>query len=423
MPKSFDGPLCSSNRLVVPKSLAETKSINVAALNGSSSEKETPVASCIVVGSEGRCVVAGFSDGYLHMWGRNRANTASQFFHIGSRLASPDSEDTAPEVYDLALSGSLLISGGADGVVRSFRARVDADEEEEDDEEDPIEPDHDFYPLRPFEGTTEVVRGEQTCVSCVALPPDSSGSAAPSALPEKWAVSGGHDGALCVWDADGGERLQRVLLGSLTTTKSKRAKRSAPWVVGVSIGIEKQGNRPIVLSANVDGELVLWVPNKEGASEEEALVRLVQLRGAGGLTAPLQTAKLSPDATWIAAGFANGALSVWNAQAPSKFSPEASETELKSVRLGGAGDGPGVSSLCWRAEGSSRLSLLVGSEGGACERWSLGGALSGGNKLAQPAMQLDEAGEIYMMGSCAPTGEVFLASGSGEVHGLGVAPE
>ena len=61
-------------------------------------------------------------------------NTASQFFHIGSRLASPDSEDTAPEVYDLALSGSLLISGGADGVVRSFRARVDADEEEEDDE-------------------------------------------------------------------------------------------------------------------------------------------------------------------------------------------------------------------------------------------------------------------------------------------------
>ena len=178
-----------------------------------------------------------------------------------------------------------------------------------------------------------------------------------------------------------------------------------------------------MLSANVDGELVLWVPNKEGAPEEEALVRLVQLRGAGGLTAPLQTAKLSPDATWIAAGFANGALSVWNAQAPSKFSPEASETELKSVRLGGAGDGPGVSSLCWRAEGSSRLSLLVGSEGGACERWSLGGALSGGNKLAQPAMQLDEAGEIYMMGSCTPTGEVFLASGSGEVHGLGVAPE
>ena len=31
--------------------------------------------------------------------------------------------------------------------------------------------------------------------------------------------------------------------------------------------------------------------------------------------------------------------------------------------------------------------------------------------------------QIYMMGSCAPTGEVFLASGSGEVHGLGVAPE
>ena len=156
--------------------------------------------------------------------------------------------------------------------------------------------------------------------------------------------------ARCAWTL-WWRALQRVLLGSLTTTKSKRAKRSAPWVVGVSIGIEKQGNRPIVLSANVDGELVLWVPNKEGASEEEALVRLVQLRGAGGLTAPLQTAKLSPDATWIAAGFANGALSVWNAQAPSKFSPEASETELKSVRLGGAGDGPGVSSLCWRAEG------------------------------------------------------------------------
>ena len=105
------------------------------------------------------------------------------------------------------------------------------------------------------------------------------------------------------------------------------------------------------------------------------------LRGAGGLAAPLQTAKLPSDATWVAAGFANGALSVWNAQAPSKFSPEASETELKSVR-GGAGDAAGrlVALLAGRVQ--QPLSLLVGSEGGACERWSLGGALSGGNRRA-----------------------------------------
>ena len=75
--------------------------------------------------------------------------------------------------------------------------------------------------------------------------------------------------------------------------------------------------------------------------------------------------------------------------------------------------------ICWRppAAGRGAFQLLVGTEGGVWERWRLGGALGGGDRLAQPAVR-PAAGELYAMAACAPTAEVYLAADDGSVHCL-----
>jgi hypothetical protein len=123
----------------------------------------------------------------------------------------------------------------------------------------------------------------------------------------------------------------------------------------------------------------------------------------------------SADATRVAAGFADGALTIWSGETTARLTPEQGATELAAGGNGaGEVEGAGVSSLCWRA-----AELLTGGESGACERWRLGGELGGGNKLAQPTLAL-AAGELYALVACAQTGEVFLAANDGRVHCLGV---
>ena len=406
---------------------------------GHAADSALPVASCVAMGSDGRCVIAGFDDGKLHMWGRGRATPSCKFVHCREIYSSPFADGSASSaVYDLAFRGNLLLTANADGYVRAVRAHVDEDkeEEEEGDDDEPLEPDVDFYMLRAMDECTETVRNEQSAVACVALPPEpttpchTSGDgadAAHGALPPSWGVSGGFDGYLYVWDIDSADCLQKTPLGAnMLQTKSKRKPR-LPYVVGVSIGMAAAHGgqpvaRPVVLSANAEGELTLWVPSAgaKAGPDGGVLVRLVQLREAGGLSAAMQTARMSADATAVAAGFADGALSVWTAAATSKFAPEANALDLRGAPAAGV-EGVGVSSLCWRAVGAPGsaapgLELLAGSEGGECERWTLGGAAS---RLAQPALQPGD-GEVYAMAACAPTGEVFCASADGSVCCLGM---
>lgn len=131
----------------------------------------------------------------------------------------------------------------------------------------------------------------------------------------------------------------------------------------------------------------------------------------------------SPDATSVAAGFADGALTVWTpSSSSSRFvaGSIAQEVDLHHEADGSNGHGQAIASLCWRVTGAGRSAeLLVGNESGACERWRLGGDL-GGNQLLQPTMTI-AAGELFAFAACTETGGVCIAAMDGSVHCLEVS--
>jgi hypothetical protein len=254
------------------------------------------------------------------------------------------------------------------------------------------------------------------------------------------------DGALCVWETQGGECLQREV------------HRNASAVMAVSTGISRVDGRPLVMSASADGDVILWQASRhmpelaigvdlrrsfgEGPLEKACLLR------ARAATPQLYCARLSADGAFAAAGFGDGTLLLWdidglrgpdgslsvNVNGPggslsgcaapcakrSLAEPDGARDGARPGARHGARQGtellPGVGSLEWRGSPASvgrARELTVGSVGGVCSRWTVTPTGTGGAATLMLEQELNLGlGEIYAV-ACATSGEVLAATETG----------
>lgn len=429
-------------------------------------ERSNPdvVVSCVVISSDACCLVAGTSDGKLHMWVRPEPHASHGWRHVANVVTV---EGAAPLVNALAMWGSLLLAGGSDGAVRAWRCRALA--------ADHMQPGGELYVLRTFGARCAIdARGMQMGVQSIALPPvrffsdetsreellkNAAASCEERLLPSCWAVTGGQDGALCVWDVDTGELVQRELLGGSTTKKGKPKKgHVAPWVMSVAIAHGGLGKAsPLVLSACASGEVLLWTATSiisGGAVAMSPLVITRRLQAAlpsmlavGGTPKPppmLLVAALSADGTRAAIGLSDGVLRVWDAKEevdkPAEMPPVA--IELLSESASGAADSgercsAEVSSMAWRetavadvGESSSSQQTPSGAElfvttGDKCTSWRFEPMGPSERRPSRSASRPPDCGDVYDMvvgdgaggAAFAEDAELFLAAG-GHVHCL-----
>jgi hypothetical protein len=467
---AWGAPLCLAERLSLPAQAGTILGARTTSL---------------VLSDDGRCLVTGSEDGKLHLWVRGGRHCAL-WRHSITVMACPLRTGPAREDDDLAVSalamrGTLLLSGASDGIVRAWRCGLELDldgrdhnEEYEGEDKDEDEDDEylasmgELLPLHPFErgdlftsrvGSSASANASaapsDVAIQSLALPPladvtlahvgggggDGGGGgggvewALPPkcecewALPPKWAVSGGMDGALCVWETQGGECLQREV------------HRNASAVMAVSTGISRVDGRPLVMSASADGDVILWQASRhmpelaigvdlrrsfgEGPLEKACLLR------ARAATPQLYCARLSADGAFAAAGFGDGTLLLWdidglrgpdgslsvNVNGPGgSLSGCAAPCAKRSLAEQGTELLPGVGSLEWRgspaAVGRAR-ELTVGSVGGVCSRWTVTPTGTGGAATLMLEQELNLGlGEIYAV-ACATSGEVLAATETG----------
>ncbi|KAL3897455.1 MAG: hypothetical protein SGPRY_013053 [Prymnesium sp.] len=86
--------------------------------------------SCLVLSPDGSCMVSGDASGSLQLWARAPSQAEwSPSLRVRACRAGGEGDLTyGPEVNALALRGSLLLSGGADGVVKTWRAQLNVDD-------------------------------------------------------------------------------------------------------------------------------------------------------------------------------------------------------------------------------------------------------------------------------------------------------
>lgn len=406
---------------------------------------KVPAISCVVLSEDGRCLVSGTEDGFLHLWVRGKRLNAGWARAFYMRGCPPAGDDGDEAICALALRGTVLLSGGADGVVRSWRAAV-IDEEYEADEGEDEDVDGELVVRTTFESCSESLQEGTAGIQCLAMPPGAaahSGTTAGGgggtrgggpkvawALPDKWAVSGGQDKALCVWESEGGELLQRELMRT--------------WVMAVSTAIGADG-RPLVLSAAADGEVVLWQARphlgsmaylQPGAGPLERCRRLLTRNVAAKAHTQLVSARLSADGRHAIAGLQNGELRLWTAAvgAAGGLEETAAEPTERIAKLPtevGGGEGGGLGALEWRTDGDDGANgsasprpppeLVVGSARGDVSRWRWSAEGVAPPEMLQALAPPDgggEAQEIYGLACYAPSGEVFAATADGDIRCL-----
>ena len=393
-----------------------------------------PVTCCLALSADGQCLVSGCEDGSLHLWTRGRAGD-SNWGHALTMMAGPENDGGDRAVNALALRGTLLLTASGNGAVWAWRAGL-LDEEPEDGDD---EPDGELYPLRSFQqppGAGDDVAG----VQCVALPPEGkppgtaprhsggarataaeSAESAEWALPRAFAVSGGQDNSLCVWDTETGELLQHEVFKA--------------WVMAVSIGYAPDG-RPLVLSASADGECVVWQARRHvgqlahlsGSEPPLERCRVLHARPKGRLVRTVRAAKLSADGAHAALGFDDGTLLVWDGLAGrevdrrSRGSGAGEKPYATKLPPSEGGSAAAVGALEWRGGeigGDAKAELVVGAESGEVMRWTAEAAPAEDACTFQCAQVVPPGsrGEVYAL-ACARTGEVLAGTADGKIHCL-----
>jgi WD40 repeat protein len=142
---------------------------------------------------------------------------------------------------------NLCLTGAADGVARLYNLSAEGD-----------------VFVRPLTG------GHKDAINCVAFSPDGH-----------WAVTGGDDRAICLWDVDEGKLLQ-------TFPEESRHKGGVTSVAFLSVGPE---HKLSVMSAGRDNAMIVWPLSGNGAPE-----KAIRLDRRGG---DVQTLGVSPDGNQV----------------------------------------------------------------------------------------------------------------------------
>ena len=388
-------------------------------LRPTGASEETALSS-VVLSEDGRCLVGGGADGKLRMWVRDASAAASgssawqlaaEAVACAAQAEEAGEAAHGAEVNALALDGTLLVSGAADGRVRSWRARV------EGGGTDGAE----LYSLRSY---ADEERGHSAAlaaqlarrgrcrgqwglgVQCVALACAGGPSAPASAESgDRWLLSGGQDGALCVWSLAAGRLLQRA--------------QRKHWVMAVSAA-SRVGGSVLVLTGSFDGEVVVWLEHGATPAGDAGLAPARTLLDAGGAGKGdgALSVSLSAALGLAAAGFNGGSVRVW------PVGPDAgAEGSDAAVATGGEG---GVSALSWRGGNSGPAQLLAGAEGGECAAWRYapagpagGAALHSVQSVGVPSAGGGATAPEVLGIACSGSGmEVFLALIDGSVQCL-----